>query len=79
MGKGDVQINLRLPAETQEKLEAIAFLEGVGTAQKLIKKLIEESVEHYLQLPTVQEALDTRARHLAADRGKVRPLPKRSA
>lgn len=79
MGNGGVQINLRLPAEVHEKLEAIAFLEGAGTIQKLLRQLIDDSVEHYLQLATVQQALATRAEHLGADRGKVRPLPKRSA
>jgi hypothetical protein len=75
MARGDPQTNIRLSQERYAVLEAAAFVHRAGTATKLVEQLVNEAIDRYAKLPTVQKALEAQREQAAADEGKLSHLP----
>jgi hypothetical protein len=75
MARGDPQTNVRLSQERYEILEAAAFVQRAGTPTKLVEQLVNEAIDRYAKLPTVQKALEAQREQAAADEGKLSHLP----
>jgi hypothetical protein len=73
----DIQTNFRLPPSKFAVLEAAAYVHRAGSAQKLVRKMVEDAIERYADLPTVQKALAAQREQAAADEGKLTQLHKR--
>lgn len=74
MARDDPQINVRQPPDRYAILEAAAFVHGKGTPGKLVEDLVDEAIDRYAEVPTVQKALEARREHAAADQGKLSHL-----
>jgi c-di-AMP phosphodiesterase-like protein len=74
MARGDPQTNVRLPPERYAILEAAAYVHRAGTPTKLVQQLIDEAIDRYAKLPTVQKALEAQREQSAADQGKLTHL-----
>jgi hypothetical protein len=77
MPRGDPQTNLRLSPERYALLEAAAFVHRAGTPAKLVEEIVDEALDRYAKLPTVQKALEAQREQTAADEGKLSHLPSR--
>jgi hypothetical protein len=75
MARGDPQTNVRLPPNRYAVLEAAAFVHRAGTPTKLVQRLVNEAIDGYEKLPSVQKALEARREQVAADKGKLAHLP----
>ncbi len=69
------QTNLRLSPERYAILEAAAFVQRAGTPTKLVEQLVNDAIDRYAELPTVQKALEAQREQAAADEGKLSHLP----
>jgi Fe2+ or Zn2+ uptake regulation protein len=74
MARGDPQTNIRLTPERYAILEAAAFVHRAGTPTKLVEQLVDEAIDRYAKLPTVQKALEAQREQGAADEGKLSHL-----
>jgi len=74
MARGDPQTNVRLCPERYALLEAAAFVHRAGTPAKLVEQLVDEALDRYAKLPTVQKALEAQREQTAADEGKLSHL-----
>lgn len=74
MARGDPQTNFRLPPDRYAVLEAAAFVHRAGTPTKLVQQLVDEAIDRYAKLPTVQKALEAQREQAAADEGKLSHL-----
>jgi hypothetical protein len=77
MARDDHQTNFRLPPERYAILEAAAFVHGLGSPGKLVQQLVDEAIDRYANLRTVQKALEARGEQAAADNRKLSPLVSR--
>jgi hypothetical protein len=77
MARGDPQTNIRLSPDRYAILEAAAFVHRSGTPVKLLEQLVDEAIDRYAKLPTVQKALEAQREQAAADEGKLSHLPSR--
>jgi hypothetical protein len=77
MARGDPQTNIRLSPERYAILEAAAFVHRAGAPTKLVEQLVDEAIDRYAKLPTVQKALEAQREQAAADEGKLSHLPSR--
>lgn len=77
MARGDPQTNIRLGPERYAILEAAAWVHRAGTPTKLVEQLVDEAIDRYAKLPTVQKALEAQREQAAADEGKLSHLPSR--
>lgn len=74
MARSDPQTNLRLSPERYALLEAAAFVYRAGTPAKLVEQIVDEALDGYAKLPTVQKALEAQREQAAADEGKLSHL-----
>jgi Fe2+ or Zn2+ uptake regulation protein len=74
MARGDPQINIRLAPDRYAVLEAAVFVHRAGTPAKLIQRQVEEAIDSYAKLPTVQKALEALREQTAAEEGKLSHL-----
>ncbi|MCA1706310.1 MAG: hypothetical protein LC808_24805 [Actinobacteria bacterium] len=82
MARGDTQTNIRLPPDRYAVLEAAAFVHRVGTPAKLAQQLVDDAVDRYAKLDTVNKALEARREQAATEEGKLSHLsaePRRKA
>jgi len=77
MARGDPQTNIRLSPERYAILEAAAYVHRAGSPTKLVEQLVDEAIDAYAKLPTVQKALAAQREQAAADEGKLSHLPSR--
>jgi hypothetical protein len=77
MARGDPQTNIRLSPERYAILEAAAYVHRAGSPTKLVEQLVDEAIDRYAKLPTVQKALEAQREQAAADQGKLSHLPSR--
>jgi len=77
MSRGYPQTNVRLSPERYAILEAAAFVQRAGTPTKLVEQLVNEALDRYAGLPTVQKALEAQREQAAAEEGKLSHLPSR--
>jgi septal ring factor EnvC (AmiA/AmiB activator) len=71
------QTNFRLPEEKYGVLEAAAYVEKADSVPNLVRALVEDAIQQYAQLATVQQAMKAQEEQLAAKRDKVTALPNR--
>jgi hypothetical protein len=82
VSRKDPQINVRLAPDREAILRAAAFVHDKATLGALVHELVEEAIDQYAELPTVQTALKARAEQLATNERKLTHLsqaPGRSA
>jgi c-di-AMP phosphodiesterase-like protein len=77
VGQEGIQTNFRLPPHKYAVLEAAAYVHRAGSVQKLVRQLVEEAIENYAQLSTVQKALEAQREQAATNEGKLALLSKR--
>lgn len=58
-------------------LEAAAFVHRAGTPTKLVQQLVDEAIDRYSKLDTVQKALQAQHEQAAAEEGKLTHLSAR--
>lgn len=75
---GKRQVNLRLPDEEVNVLEAIAFLDRKSSVQEVVSQIVRGHVESRAQEPELQTALRLRAEYEGKRSGKVRRITERS-
>ena len=75
MARGDPQTNIRLSPERYAILEAAAYVHRAGSPTKLVEQLVDEAIDGYAKLPTVQKALEAQREQGAANEGKLSHLP----
>jgi hypothetical protein len=74
MARTDPQTNVRLSPDRYAILEAATFVHRAGTPTKLVQQLVDEAIDRYAKLPTVQKALEAQREQAAADDGKLTHL-----
>ena len=74
MSRDDPQLNVRLPPERREILDAAALVHRKGTAGKLVQQLVEEAIDRYAKSATVRKALEAMHEQDALDEGKLSHL-----
>jgi uncharacterized protein (DUF1778 family) len=74
MSRDDPQLNIRLRREHRDILDAAAFVHRKGAAGKLVQELVEEAIERYRGLPSVQKALEAMHEQDAQSTGKLTHL-----
>jgi hypothetical protein len=74
MARSDPQINVRLSADRYAILDAAVFVHRAGTPAKLVQRHVEEAIDSYAKLPTVQRALEAQREQTAAEEGKLSHL-----
>lgn len=74
MARGDPQTNIRLSPERYAILEAAAYVQRAGTPTRLVEQLVNEAIDGYAKLPTVQKALEAQREQTAANEGKLSHL-----
>lgn len=74
MARGDPQINIRLGPDRYAILEASVFVHRAGTPTKLIQQCVEEAIDRYAKLPTVQKALEAQREQMAVEGAKLSHL-----
>ena len=85
MSRDDPQLNVRLPPERRDILDAAALVHRKGSARKLVQELVEEAISRYSKSATVQKALEAmheqdakgegKLTHLAEQRSRKREAP----
>jgi hypothetical protein len=76
MARKDPQTNLRLPIERHRILEAAAFVEEAGTPTKLAERIIDEAIDRYARMPSVQKAIEARTQHADEASTRVTQVPR---
>ena len=71
MARNDPQINVRQAPENYAILEIAALLEHKGTPGKLVQELVDEAVERYAAMETVQKVLAAQAEHDAVKKKRL--------
>lgn len=74
MARDDPQINIRLTPDRHAVLEAAAYVHRKALPRVLIEELVDEAIDRYAKLDTVQKALEAQREQAAADEGKVTHL-----
>jgi uncharacterized protein (DUF1778 family) len=74
MARSDPQINIRLAPDRYAILEAAAYVQGKGTPRILVEELVNEAIDRFAALETVQKALEAQREQTAADEGKLTHL-----
>ena len=77
MPRTDPQINVRQPPDRYAILEAAAFVYDKGTPGKLVEELVNEAIDRYAELDSVNKALEARREQAATDEGKLSRLSTR--
>lgn len=75
MARDDAQINVRQPPHRYAILEAASFVHDKGTPGKLIQEIVDEAIDRYAELASVQKALEARREQAAVDESKLSRLP----
>jgi len=78
VARKDPQTNLRLSAERHRILEAAAFVEEAGTPTKLAEQIVEEAIDRYARMPSVQMAIQARTQHAEQASTRVTPVPEKA-
>ncbi len=74
MARGDPQTNIRLPHDRYAVLEAAAFVHRMGNPTRLAQQLVDDAIDRYAKLDTVQKALEAQREQAAAQEGKLSHL-----
>lgn len=74
MARDDPQINIRLTPDRYAILEAAAYVHRKAIPRVLVEELVDEAIDRYARLDTVQKALEARREQAAADEGKLTHL-----
>jgi uncharacterized protein (DUF1778 family) len=74
MARGDPQINIRLTPDRHAILEAAAYVHRKTLARVLVEELVDEAIDRYAKLETVQKALEAQREQTATDEGKLTQL-----
>jgi len=73
MARGDPQINIRLTPDRHAILEAAAYVHR-KTLARAVEELVNEAIDRYAKLDTVQKALEAQREQTATDEGKLTHL-----
>ncbi|MCA1706695.1 MAG: hypothetical protein LC808_26900 [Actinobacteria bacterium] len=74
MARDDPQTNVRLPPDRYAVLEAAAFVHRAGTPTMLVQQLVNEAIDRYATLDSVQKALEAQREQAALEEGKLTHL-----
>lgn len=74
MARDDPQINIRLAPQRHAILEAAAYVHRKSLPRILVEELVDEAIDRYSKLETVQKALEAQREQTAVDEGKLTDL-----